>query len=453
MQPGFLFAALPGTAHDGRNFIAAALAAGASAILAPTGTQLPQNSPAQLLTSDTPRAALTLLARAFYDAQPQTQVAVTGTNGKTSIVNFTRQLWSMAGLASASIGTLGVISDAYQQEGSLTTPDPITLHRLLAELAQHGISHCALEASSHGLDQERLLGLQLKAAAFSNLTRDHLDYHQDMPHYFAAKARLFGEVLPQHGIAVLHADLPYASELQKICAQRQQSIWRYGMAGDEIRLKSCTPTPHGLEITGNAFAQNFAITLPLVGAFQADNVLAALGLVVASGGDAAQTLAHLPRLQGVPGRLQQVASVNNAAIYVDYAHTPDALQTVLRALRPHTMGQLHVVFGCGGNRDKGKRPLMGGIAHALADRIIITDDNPRLENPATIRAEILAACPNATEIAERSRAIASAIENLKAGDVLVIAGKGHERGQIIGTETHPFDDAAIAQHFAKGHAA
>ena len=446
VRPGFLFAALTGSTADGRAFIAQALQAGATAILAPTGTQLPEGSKAWAIEDDNTRLRFTKMAAAFYQKQPAIMTAVTGTNGKTSTADFTRQIWSGLGYKSASIGTLGIIAPHWDNAGGLTTPDPETLHANLAKLSDLGIDHGCIEASSHGLSQYRLDGVRLKAAAFTNLTRDHLDYHGSMAQYGQAKQRLFSEVLPADGVAVINADSPDAADF--IAAAGQRKILTYGLNGTDIHLESVTPVAAGQILKLNVLGQASQITLPLAGTFQAWNALAALGLVIASGGDSQAAIAQLALLNGVPGRLQKVAErKSGASIYVDYAHTPDALATILTALRPHVTGngRLICLFGCGGDRDAGKRPEMGAIAQTQADLVYVTDDNPRSEDPVLIRRAILAACPKAIEIGERARAIRQAIDSLRAGDVLVLAGKGHERGQIIGNVTLPFDDAEEAK--------
>ena len=445
VKPGFLFAALPGTKVDGRAFAALAVAQGAIAILAPEGTAAIAG--AQLITDANPRRRFAVMAAEFYGVQPATITAVTGTNGKTSTAEFARQIWRHSGSPAASIGTLGVIAPDWDNEGGLTTPDPVQLHATLATLAARGIDHACMEASSHGLSQYRLDGVRLKAAAFTNLTRDHLDYHGDMADYAQAKLRLFREILPAGGTAVINADSDLAPRVAAIAAERGQPVLTFGRAGRDLRLIATQPEPFGQSVSLEILGRLITIRLPLAGTFQAANALAALGLVLAAGGDQSRALSALEHLTGVPGRLQQVARrANGAPVYVDYAHTPDALGTVLTALRPHTQapGRLVVVFGCGGDRDPGKRPQMGAIAQGLADRVIVTDDNPRGEAPASIRRAILAACPAATEIADRAAAIATAVAELQAGDVLVVAGKGHEHGQIVAGTVLPFDDAAVA---------
>jgi len=443
---GYVFAALPGTRRDGRDFIEEAVGRGAAAILAPAGTVWPAGVPVRpLLLDPEPRRALALLAAEFAGPQPRTVVAITGTNGKTSTADFLRQIWTMSGTPSASLGTLGLVAPSFPVGAGLTTPDPVALAETLASLARAGIARVAMEASSHGLDQFRLDGVKLAAAGFSNLTRDHLDYHGTEEAYRAAKLRLFADLLPGHGVAVANADMDKVTlaALSRIAAERRLDFRTVGEAGQTLRLVGARALPHGQELRisrrGNP---EKAIELATPGRFQADNILLAAALAEATGVHDALSL--LPGLVGVRGRLERAAVLpNGAAAYVDYAHTPDALERLLLALRPHTTGRLIVVFGAGGDRDRGKRPLMGAVAVRLADRAIVTDDNPRSEDPAAIRAAILAACPGALEIGDRQSAIATGLEMLESGDVLVVAGKGHESGQTVGDKTVPFDDVAV----------
>lgn len=444
VQPGYLFAALPGLRADGREFIADAVARGAGAILAPEGTEWPAGVPPRpLLTAADARRALAQLAAGFYGAQPATIVGVTGTNGKTSTVDFLRQLWSLAGRRAASMGTLGLKAPDFPETPSLTTPDPVKLHETMAALARARITHAALEASSHGLEQRRLDGLRIAAGGFSNLTRDHLDYHGDMAAYASAKLRLFDTLLEPGAAAVANADMDaeVLERLRGIAARRGLRLHTVGEAGQAIRLLRQEPRPDGQLLSLDMFGHRAMVALPLPGRFQADNVMMAAALAIATGMAADQVLALLPRLTGVRGRMELAGRLpNGAAVYVDYAHTPDALARLLTALRPHATGKLHVVFGAGGDRDKGKRPVMGEVASRLADRAIVTDDNPRSEDPATIRAEVMAGMSHAVDGGERAAAIAKAIGELGPGDVLAVAGKGHESGQTIGGVTHHFDD-------------
>jgi UDP-N-acetylmuramoyl-L-alanyl-D-glutamate--2,6-diaminopimelate ligase len=448
VAPGTLFAALPGSRTDGRGFIADAIARGAVAVLAPRGTLRPDDvAPAVLIEDDRPRLAFARMAAAFHAGQPATVVAVTGTNGKTSVVQFTRQIWQRLGRRAACLGTLGIDGPGVTRYGAMTTPDPVSLHATLAGLTQAGIECLAMEASSHGIDQYRLDGVRLAAAGFTNLTRDHLDYHGTMEAYRAAKAALFERILPANGTAVLNADVPEFSHLSAICSSRGLRVIGYGAAGRDLAVHSVEALAHGQRLDLGVLGRRLTVDLPLVGRFQAWNALCALGLVIASGTDAGEAAATLAFLEGVSGRLQHVAThPAGPPVFVDYAHTPDALETVLTALRPHAAGRLVVVFGCGGDRDRGKRPVMGGLASRLADEVIVTDDNPRSEEPAAIRREVLAgAAPGTRESGDRRAAIREAVAGLATGDVLVIAGKGHEQGQIIGTEVRPFDDATEAR--------
>ncbi len=444
VAPGFLFAALPGTRTDGSRFIADAVARGAAAVLAPNGTVWPPGVPPRPLIQDAePRRILARLAALHAGRQPETVVAVTGTNGKTSTVEFLRQIMSETRPA-ASLGTLGVIAPGHAGGAGLTTPDPVALAETLATLAAEGVRFAAVEASSHGLDQFRLDGVQLRAAGFSNLTRDHLDYHGTTEAYRAAKLRLFDTLLPAHAAAVVNSDMDAdtLAALRAIAAERRLDLRTVGVDGDDIRLLRAAPHPGGQSLDVLDRGVRRAIDLPLPGRFQADNALLAAALARAVGASAA--LDATVRLRGVRGRMELAAALpNGAAVYVDYAHTPDALERLLASLRPHTAGRLHVVFGAGGDRDRGKRPLMGAVAARLADQVIVTDDNPRTEAPASIRAAILAACPGARAIGDRADAIAAGLNGLAPGDVLVVAGKGHEQGQTIGGETLPFDDAAV----------
>lgn len=449
IKTGYLFAALQGQKQDGRAYIDQALAQGAIYIVAPRGTELPKYTAAKLIESDEPRRDFARLAAAYYKVQPRTIVAVTGTNGKTSTVEFAHQIWDALEIISASIGTLGVQGRVMNLAGGMTTPDPVTLHKILADLAAKGAQHVAMEASSHGIDQYRLDGVALKAAAFTNLTHDHLDYHRSMDAYFDAKARLFRTLLPADAPSVFVTDDPYAARLADECASSGRPVIRIGRgAHDTYRIHNQKPLLHGQVLDVEVDGQTHTIELGLIGQFQALNVLTALALVRAVTPDIsmARVIPHLAKLKGVAGRLEPVAGhPSGAAVYVDYAHTPDGLSNVLKAVRPHAQGKVVVVFGCGGDRDKTKRPVMGQIAHELADRIVVTDDNPRSENPADIRAAILTGASEAIEIGNRREAIKRALASLEAGDILVIAGKGHEQGQIMGTQVYPFDDRAVAR--------
>jgi len=444
VKPGFLFAALKGAKTDGGAFIADAVRRGASAILVDRDVTV-DAGPARVIAVPDARHALAHAATRFFGRQPEIVVAVTGTNGKTSVVNFTRQMWEAQGVQAASLGTLGVIAGSRHTPLKHTTPDPIQLHRLLAELAAEGIDHLALEASSHGLDQHRLAGVRLAAAGFTNLSRDHMDYHASAEAYLTAKRSLFTQVLPRGATAVLNADVPEYPELLAACRKRDQRVISYGRAGRELRVAGFRPNGSGTYVELAVDGGTETVRIPLVGDFQLWNALCALGLLVGAGGSLDAGVRALVSLKGVPGRMQQVAEINDARVFVDYAHTPDAIEKVLRTLRPYARNCLVIVFGCGGDRDSGKRPVMGEIACRFADRVIVTDDNPRTEDAAKIRAQVLAGCTHATEIGDRASAIRTAVAGLDEGDVLVIAGKGQESGQIVGTQVLPFDDAEHAR--------
>ena len=455
VKPGYIFAALPGTRVDGRDFIPQALEMGATGIIAQTGTLLPGNKRKILLIeSDNPHQRFSQICAAYYKDQPETIAAVTGTNGKTSTAHFTAQLWKALGYKSASMGTLGLVKDGKaSSSSSLTTPDPVTLHKQLAELTEEGITHLCMEASSHGLEQYRLDGVRLAVAGYTNLSRDHLDYHADMESYLAAKLRLFSEVLRKGGTVVLNADAPEYEKLLKTSRKAGHTILSYGRKGEDIRLLESNLHENGQALTLEIADKTYNVPLPLVGEFQAMNALCALGLVWAGERERLDhILKALENLEPVPGRLQKISGPR--AVYVDYAHTPDALETVLKALRPHAKGKLICLFGCGGDRDPGKRPLMGESAARLADRVIVTDDNPRSEKPESIRAAILKGIERkegVTEIGDRREAIKTAMKQMEPKDVLLVAGKGHETGQIIGSETLPFDDAQEVRNAMPDH--
>ncbi|HEV2676709.1 MAG TPA: UDP-N-acetylmuramoyl-L-alanyl-D-glutamate--2,6-diaminopimelate ligase [Aliidongia sp.] len=447
VSPGTLFVALPGVALDGRRFIADAIGRGAAAVLTDAeGAAAHAGAAVPVLADDNPRRSLALFAARLHSPQPKTVAAVTGTNGKTSTASFTRQIWADAGERAASIGTLGIEGPDGLKPGAMTTPDPVALHRALADLAADGIDHAVLEASSHGLDQYRLDGVRIVAGAFTNLTQDHLDYHRTMAAYLAAKLRLFEHVLAPGGTAVLNADIPEFADAAAVARAAGHPILDFGSHAGALRLVDRTSTPTGQRLDLEILGRQRTIELPLVGTFQAMNALAALGLAIATGIDPDRALDALTRLQGVRGRVELVATLaNDAAVFVDYAHTPDGLEKILTALRPHATGKLIVAFGAGGDRDPTKRPLMGAMCARLADVQIVTDDNPRSEEPALIRRAILAACPDAIEIGDRAAAIGHGIGLLDAGDVFVIAGKGHEQGQTVAGIVHPFDDAEVAR--------
>lgn len=449
VKPGNIFVALPGTKADGKQFIDQAIASGASMIISPDVA--PASAPVTYIQHVNPRLALSMLAARFYQKQPETIVAVTGTNGKTSIAHFCRLIWQHMGCESASIGTIGVMdrqnSFVASNGASLTTPDPVTLHQALRKLSENGVTHLALEASSHGLDQYRLDGVRVGAAAFTNLSRDHLDYHHTFEAYLAAKMHLFDRVMAPGGVAVLNADSECFEQIASICRARNHKVISYGRQGKELRIVRLVPRSEGQSIFFEMDGEEHHIITGLVGEFQAENLLAALGLVIGSGGDKEKALEALASLPSVPGRMERVYNPRSQGqIFVDYAHTPDALEKALLSLRPHTEGWLTVILGCGGDRDKGKRPQMGAIAARLADTAIVTDDNPRSEDPETIRREVMEGCPRALNIGDRKEAISYAISQMHEGDVLLIAGKGHEKTQTIGSQVIPFDDVAVAEN-------
>ncbi len=443
-KPGHLFAAMPGSNVHGAEFVKYAVRMGAAAILtdevgykvvqAEGGSDLP------FLISNDPRMALSKAAAGWFGSQPETMVAITGTNGKTSAANFTRQIWEELGLAAVNFGTVGV-EGAVAAPLSHTTPEPITLHALLADLSAKGVTHAAMEASSHGLEQRRLDGVNLSGAGFTNLSRDHLDYHDGFEAYFDAKAGLFRRVLPQGATAVINIDDARGATL----ARELDKVLTVGRANADICIKNIRYRADGQDVLVSYGGVNHLIPLNLIGGFQADNVMLAAGLVISCGAEPSKVFEALPKLQTVRGRMDLVATRRNGAmVFVDFAHTPDALKTALQAMRPHVMGRLLIAFGAGGDRDKGKRPLMGKAAMDNADVVFVTDDNPRTESATEIRAEIMAACPEATEIGDRAEAILTAIDALQPGDALLIAGKGHETGQIVGTDILEFNDAEQA---------
>ena len=440
VTPGALFAALTGTKADGAAFIADAVEKGAVAILTSETADVPEGLSVPVLRAREPRRALALIAARVFERQPDTIVAVTGTSGKTSVAEFTRQLFAAAGRRAASLGTIGVVKPDGSNYGSLTTPDPVTLHETLAALAGDGITHLAFEASSHGLDQYRLDGVRMSAAAFTNLGRDHLDYHPTAEAYLAAKLRLFEELLPVGAPAVVNVDAPGAETVLQAARLRGHRIVSVGTAGETLQLAALDRDGFAQRMTLVYDGVRYEARLPLIGTYQAANALVALGLVLATGEDPAVVIPALAGLKGVPGRLDIVGERNGALAVVDYAHKPEALEAALAGLRPFATGRLICVFGCGGDRDRGKRPIMGAIATSNADVVIVTDDNPRTEDPAAIRAEILAAAPGAREIGDRAEAIRAAVGMLQPGDVVVVAGKGHETGQIVGQTVIPFSD-------------
>ncbi len=447
VKPGSVFAALPGSSVDGAKFIPHAIAAGAVAIVAGENAEA---YGAPLIRAPNPRQLFAHMAARFYGRQPDLIVAVTGTSGKTSVATFVREIWSSMGFRAASLGTVGVVSPSGTIELEHTTPDSMRLQAIAAQLAADHVEHLAFEASSHGLDQYRLDGLRIAAGAFTNLSHDHLDYHPSVEHYFNAKMRLFEELIPVGGCAVINVDTPRGLEAAERCRARGLDLWTVGRSGEDIRILEVERGTGGQRIAVEVKGRGHIIDLPLVGDFQVSNALVAAGLVLGTGGEESLVLHALESLKGAKGRLELVGrSKAGAPVFVDYAHKPDALENALSSLRPYTKNLLHVVFGCGGDRDRAKRPVMGEIATRLADRVYVTDDNPRTEDPSAIRAAIVAAAPGAIEIGSRADAIRTAVDALEAGDVLVVAGKGHEEGQKTGKTILPFSDhdavkAAIA---------
>ncbi|QIK79221.1 UDP-N-acetylmuramoyl-L-alanyl-D-glutamate--2,6-diaminopimelate ligase [Sphingomonas piscis] len=446
IAPGFLFGAFKGSTSNGEDFIADAVKHGAVAVVAGPDAKV---DGVPHLSADEPRRLFADLAARFHAPYPEVAVAVTGTNGKTSTVELTRQMWRMGGHRSASIGTLGVTTHDDQVKTGLTSPDIVTFLNNMAGLKKMGISHVAFEASSHGLDQFRSEGVPIKAAAFTNFSRDHLDYHGTMEAYFDAKMRLFDEVLPEGGSAVVWTGDPKSGEVIERVKRRGLALLTVGPGGDTIDLIEQTPTPLGQVLIIQHGGKKHRIALPLIGAYQAANVLIAAGLVLATEGSPEQVISAMSRVAPVRGRLERaVITRAGAPVYVDYAHTPDAIEAAIAALRPHVHGKLITVFGAGGDRDKGKRPEMGAVASRLSDVVIVTDDNPRTEDPAAIRAEIMAGAPGAREIGGRREAIAEAVKMAGNGDIVLLAGKGHETGQIVGTRVLPFDDVLVARECA-----
>jgi UDP-N-acetylmuramoyl-L-alanyl-D-glutamate--2,6-diaminopimelate ligase len=441
VERGFLFAALTGSLTDGARYIGDAIGHGAAAVLVDRRTPVPETAGVAVLRTDDPRRELALMAARLHPRQPDRLVAVTGTSGKTSVATFARQIFAAAGHEAASIGTIGIVSRRWSTYSGLTTPDPVALHAMLDRLAREGVTHAALEASSHGLDQRRLDGIRIVAAGFTNLGRDHMDYHPTVAHYLDAKLRLFTVILPRDGTAVVDMDGARSDAIAAVARERRQKLIRIGRRGSELRLVDLTASGFRQRLRIEAFGRMTDVVLPLAGAFQASNALVAAGLVIAGGVSPDEAVASLARLEGTPGRLELVGhKANGAMIFIDYAHKPDALVSALSALRPLTTGRLIVIFGAGGDRDVGKRPLMGKAAAEHADVVIVTDDNPRSEDPAEIRRAVIAAAPDAIEIGDRGRAIAEGIAMLAPGDVLCVAGKGHETGQIVGSDVIPFSD-------------
>ena len=449
VEPGTLFAAMPGSVVHGASFVDAALERGAVAVLTDAqGAQLAGDAVraagAALVIADDPREALARTAALWFGAQPKTMIAVTGTNGKTSVSTFVRQIWIEMGLAAINLGTTGV-EGAWTAPLAHTTPEPITLHSTLSDAAKNGITHAAMEASSHGLDQRRLDGVTLTAAGFTNFTQDHLDYHETFEAYFDAKAGLFARVLPQDGTAVINIDDPKGVDMAAIASARGCDVITVGRDGGDLHLTAQRFDATGQDLRFSWRGKAYQKRLELIGGFQADNVLLAAALVIACGADPSEVFDTIPHLSTVRGRMQLAATRDNgAAVFVDYAHTPDAVATALSAMRPHVMGRLVAIVGAGGDRDRAKRPLMGAAAAKHADLVFVTDDNPRSEVPASIRAAVMAGCPDATEVGDRAEAILRAIDVLGPGDALLIAGKGHETGQTVGDDVLPFDDVEQA---------
>ncbi len=438
VKRGFVFAALPGTNVDGSVYIPQAIAAGAVAVIAPKGTAA-QGVP--VIAVDNPRLSFSRMAARFFDRQPETIVAVTGTSGKTSVATFVREIWTACGFRAASLGTVGVVGPSGTIELEHTTPDPVRLHEVVAQLADDHVKHLALEASSHGLDQFRLDGLRIAAGGFTNLSHDHLDYHPTTEDYFNAKMRLFEDLIPKGGAAVINVDTPRGKEAAARARAAGLDVWSVGREGEAIRIDEVRRVGSGQHLELHVKGWHYAVELPLVGDFQVSNALIAAGLVLATGGDRKIVMHALESLKGAKGRLELVGRAKSGApVFVDYAHKPDALENAIASLRPYCKAALHVVFGCGGDRDRAKRPIMGEIATRLADKVYVTDDNPRTEEPGAIRAAIMAAAPGAFEIGNRAEAIKAAIDASRNGDVVLVAGKGHEEGQKIGKTVLPFSD-------------
>lgn len=445
VKPGYLFAALAGEKVDGADFVPQAEEKGAAAVLARPGVR----ARAALVVDAEPRRRLALMASRFYARRPELVAGVTGTNGKSSTVRFAAQLWNELGAPAGSLGTIGAEGPNFHKKLEHTTSEPVALHETIQAMADAGARRLAMEVSSHALSQFRADGVDFKIAAFTNITQDHLDFHRTFDAYFDAKKRLFAELLRGDGVAVVNADGEGAKDVAEIVRSRRIRILTTGAAGADLRLVAVTPTAVGLKAQIDAFGRRYETAIPLVGAFQAENALVAAGIVIASGISAELVIPRLAGLAGAPGRMQRVAEIGGASIFVDYAHTPDAVATALAAVRPHATGKVVAVIGAGGDRDKSKRPLMGAAAARFADAVIVTDDNPRSEDPSIIRREVRAGAPASVEIADRGEAIAYAASLLKSGDALVIAGKGHETGQIVRGKTIPFDDAEAARAAAR----
>lgn len=446
VRPGYLFAALSGTQSDGRQFIPQAVEAGAAAVLALPRTE----AEVPVIESEEPRLTLAQIAMRFHAGQPRTVVGITGTNGKTSVARFTQQIWSGLGHKAGTLGTLGAFAPGYEYALRHTTPDPVEIHQILSTMATMGTTHLAMEVSSHGLSQYRADGVQFSHVAFTNITQDHLDYHADFDEYFQSKCRLLSELLPEQGTAVINMDGPGSERAASHARAAGRNVFTVGRNGQDIVLHDLRPTKHGLALMVSSGTITKSLELPLIGAFQADNALVAAGLCMVTGGAIEEVFDQLANLSAAPGRMQfagmrSFAEGGQATAYVDFAHTPDAIETALAAIRPHTEGKVHIVFGAGGDRDRAKRPLMAEAAMRGAEKVIITDDNPRTEDAAAIRNEVKKGAPSALSVAGRREAIQEGISGLEPGDVLLVAGKGHEQGQTIGTVTYPFDDVEVTQ--------
>lgn len=454
VKPGFVFFVLRGAKTDGKEFAEAAINAGAIVIICEEDVFLNVPEKIIVIRANNSRLLFAQMAARFYEQQPKHMVAVTGTNGKTSVAFFYAQLCHLLGYKSAAVGTIGIFSGDGKEwpieHSGLTTPEPEQLHDTLRQLANLGVTYAAMEASSHGLSQYRLHGVKVQAAAFTNLSRDHLDYHKTLEEYFMSKMKLFSQVLPKEGVAVINADSDQAERVIDICQKAGHPIFTFGRKGKEIKILYDNQTICGQEIEIECLGKKYKFDVPVIGSFQISNLMCALGLAIASGLDAVNVIAVLPRITGVPGRMEKlIGSKNKATVVVDYAHTPDGLEKALNELKEITVGKLWVVFGCGGDRDKGKRPLMGEIAARLADHVIVTDDNPRTEDAPMIRSEVTASCPHAQNIGDREEAIEKAIRDAAPEDTVLIAGKGHEKYQIIGSDKIPFDDVAVAEKYLR----
>lgn len=450
--PGALFAALPGGTRDGAAFAPLAEAAGAVAVLAAEDAVVDVKT-AIVVRDPSPRRRLAEIAARFHPGQPSVVVGVTGTNGKTSVAWFAARIWRALGRKAGSLGTLGARAPGVDIALDHTTPEPVTLHRTLSEMAIAGVERLAMEVSSHGLDQRRADAVSFAGAAFTNITRDHLDYHPTFDAYSQAKLRLFTELVARDGFAAVNADGEGAARIAEAARARGLRTLTTGRAGEDLALVDCAPTADGLDLRIRVAGEELAASTPLIGAFQAENALLAAALVIGTGEDAVAAVRAIEALEGPPGRMQRAARVAGAGVYVDYAHTPDAVATALVAARPHAAGRVFAIIGAGGDRDKDKRPLMGAAAAAGADAVIVTDDNPRNEDAAEIRRMVRAGAPDAIEIADRAEAIAAGVAKLQAGDLLLICGKGHETGQIVGGETILFDDVAVAAAAAQAREA